>query len=183
MASLISSAWALVLAHITGEQDIVFGHLVAGRNSDIPEVAEIVGPCLNVIPVRTLVYPIKTSKISFNLSKTNTSPSGNQTRWAGTRSSKTNIIARPEISFAGVTAKLNGFQNPFGEAPFLFLFSEPEDSQLKIMISGNTHFLTVERASLLVDMLAQTAQALSYSPQASLASHRLSLPGCAFNDG
>ncbi|KAK1914219.1 hypothetical protein P3342_007465 [Pyrenophora teres f. teres] len=89
MASLISSAWALVLAHITGEQDIVFGHLVAGRNSDIPEVAEIVGPCLNVIPVRTLVYPIKTSKISFNLSKTNTSPSGNQTRWAGTRSSKT----------------------------------------------------------------------------------------------
>ncbi|KAL7780538.1 hypothetical protein CFE70_010562 [Pyrenophora teres f. teres 0-1] len=200
MASLISSAWALVLAHITGEQDIVFGHLVAGRNSDIPEVAEIVGPCLNVIPVRTLVYPIKTSKDLIQSVQDQHVSLGESdsmgwdeivkdcTDWpAGTMYDSLvqhqNIIARPEISFAGVTAKLNWFQNPFGEAPFLFLFSEPEDSQLKIMISGNTHFLTVERASLLVDMLAQTAQALSYSPQASLASHRLSLPGCAFNDG
>ncbi|CAE7222058.1 Destruxin synthetase [Pyrenophora teres f. teres] len=200
MASLISSAWALVLAHITGEQDIVFGHLVAGRNSDIPEVAEIVGPCLNVIPVRTHVYPIKTSKDLIQSVQDQHVSLGESdsmgwdeivkdcTDWpAGTMYDSLvqhqNIITRPEISFAGVTAKLNGFQNPFGEARFLFLFSEPEDSQLKIMISGNTHFLTVERASLLVDMLAQTAQALSYSPQASLASHRLSLPGCAFNDG
>ncbi|KAL7780605.1 hypothetical protein CFE70_010630 [Pyrenophora teres f. teres 0-1] len=200
MASLISSAWALVLAHITGEQDIVFGHLVAGRNSDIPEVAEIVGPCLNVIPVRTLVYPIKTSNDLIQSVQDQHVSLGESdsigwdeivkdcTDWpAGTMFDSLvqhqNIIAQPEISFAGVTAKLNGFQNPFGEAPFLSLFSQPEDSQLKIIISGNTHFLTVERASLLVDMLAQTAQALSYSPQASLASHRLSLPGCAFNDG
>ncbi|KAL7780525.1 hypothetical protein CFE70_010549, partial [Pyrenophora teres f. teres 0-1] len=200
MASLISSAWALVLAHITGEQDIVFGHLVAGRNSDIPEVAEIVGPCLNVIPVRTLVYPFKTSKDLIQSVQDQHVSLGESdsmgwdeivkdcTDWpAGTMFDSLvqhqNVVTQPELHLAGSTAKLEAFRNPFAVVPYLSLFSQPEDSQLKIMISGNTHFLTVERASLLVDMLAQTAQALSYSPQASLASHRLSLPGCAFNDG
>ncbi|CAE7034434.1 HC-toxin synthetase [Pyrenophora teres f. teres] len=139
MASLISSAWALVLAHITGEQDIVFGHLVAGRNSDIPEVAEIVGPCLNVIPVRTLVYPIKTSKDLIQSVQDQHVSLGESdsmgwdeivkdcTDWpAGTMYDSLvqhqNIIARPEISFAGVTAKLNGSKTPSERRASCFCF-------------------------------------------------------------
>ncbi|CAE7221046.1 Aureobasidin A1 biosynthesis complex [Pyrenophora teres f. teres] len=199
MASLLSSAWALVLASITGEQDVVFGHVVAGRNSDIPNVTEIIGPCLNIIPVRTLVHPTKTSKeltqsvqdqhISLGQSDSMGWDEIVQdcTDWpAGTMFDSVvqhqNIVAQPEIHFAGATAKLNGFKNSFGVAPYLTLFSEPQGNQLKIMISGNTHFLTLERASLLVDMLGQAAQALSYSPQASLASLTLSLPNSVLSD-
>ncbi|EFQ90044.1 hypothetical protein PTT_13458, partial [Pyrenophora teres f. teres 0-1] len=72
--------------------------------------------------------------------------------------------------------------NPFGVAPYLTLFTEPQGNQLKIVIGGNTNFLTLERASLLVDMLGQAAQALSYSPQASLASLTLSLPNSVLSD-
>jgi aryl carrier-like protein len=61
MASLVSSAWAVVLSHISGEDDVVYRHVVAGRNSDIPGITEMVGPCLNIIPVRTIVSPNMTS--------------------------------------------------------------------------------------------------------------------------
>ncbi|KAL7780642.1 hypothetical protein CFE70_010667 [Pyrenophora teres f. teres 0-1] len=199
MASLLSSAWALVLASITGEQDVVFGHVVAGRNSDIPNVTEIIGPCLNIIPVRTLVHPTKTSKELIQSVQDQHISLGQSdsmgwdeivqdcTDWpAGTMFDSVvqhqNIVAQPEIHFAGATAKLNGFKNPFGVAPYLTLFSEPQGNQLKIIISGNTHFLTLERASLLVDMLGQAAQALSHSPQASLASLTLSLPNSVLSD-
>ncbi|KAL7780679.1 hypothetical protein CFE70_010704 [Pyrenophora teres f. teres 0-1] len=199
MASLLSSAWALVLASITGEQDVVFGHVVAGRNSDIPNVTEIIGPCLNIIPVRTLVHPTKTSKELIQSVQDQHISLGQSdsmgwdeivqdcTDWpAGTMFDSVvqhqNIVAQPEIHFAGATAKLNAFTNPFGVATYLTLFSEPQGNQLKIIISGNTHFLTLERASLLVDMLGQAAQALSYSPQASLASLTLSLPNSVLSD-
>ncbi|CAE7222387.1 Aureobasidin A1 biosynthesis complex, partial [Pyrenophora teres f. teres] len=199
MASLLSSAWALVLASITGEQDVVFGHVVAGRNSDIPNVTEIIGPCLNIIPVRTLVHPTKTSKELIQSVQDQHISLGQSdsmgwdeivqdcTDWpAGTMFDSVvqhqNIVAQPEIHFAGATAKLNAFKNPFGVAPYLTLFTEPQGNQLKIVIGGNTNFLTLERASLLVDMLGQAAQALSYSPQASLASLTLSLPNSVLSD-
>ncbi|KAJ8112404.1 hypothetical protein OPT61_g5221 [Boeremia exigua] len=56
LASLISSAWAHVLAHITGEEDIVYGYMVAGRNANLPTISKIVGPCVNIIPVRARIH-------------------------------------------------------------------------------------------------------------------------------
>ena len=43
-ALLVSSAWAMVLFYITGEEDVVYGQVVAGRNSDILGIAEMVSP-------------------------------------------------------------------------------------------------------------------------------------------
>ena len=46
LASLVSAAWAKLLSHITGEADVVYGYMVAGRNANIPAITKIVGPCL-----------------------------------------------------------------------------------------------------------------------------------------
>ena len=43
-ALLVSSAWAMVLFYITGEEDVVYGQVVTGRNSDILGIAEMVSP-------------------------------------------------------------------------------------------------------------------------------------------
>ncbi|KAI9745822.1 MAG: hypothetical protein M1818_000503 [Claussenomyces sp. TS43310] len=51
-ATVIKSAWALVLAQLAARSDVVFGHTISGRNVDMDEVENIVGPCLNVVPVR-----------------------------------------------------------------------------------------------------------------------------------
>ncbi|KAM0283687.1 hypothetical protein ACHAO9_009615 [Fusarium lateritium] len=63
MATLVKLAWAITLSrlfHCTrpngtsshGPSDVVFGQVVHGRNLGIPHEDRIVGPCLNIIPVR-----------------------------------------------------------------------------------------------------------------------------------
>jgi hypothetical protein len=52
-ATIVKAAWSTVLSRVTGKTDIVFGHLISGRNIDnVPGIESIVGPCLNVVPVR-----------------------------------------------------------------------------------------------------------------------------------
>ncbi|EED16046.1 nonribosomal peptide synthase, putative [Talaromyces stipitatus ATCC 10500] len=54
-ATVIKAAWALTLARITGSADIVFGHTISGRNTAaITGVESMVGPCMNIVPVRVL---------------------------------------------------------------------------------------------------------------------------------
>ena len=51
-ATIIKAAWALALNKLMGEADIVFGNLTSGRSAPVDDVESVVGPCLNLIPVR-----------------------------------------------------------------------------------------------------------------------------------
>ncbi|QQC91378.1 non-ribosomal peptide synthetase [Streptomyces alfalfae] len=50
--TLAQTAWALVLARLTGGRDLVFGGVVAGRPHDLPGAGEMVGLFINTLPVR-----------------------------------------------------------------------------------------------------------------------------------
>ncbi|KAL2826232.1 hypothetical protein BDW59DRAFT_161069 [Aspergillus cavernicola] len=50
--TLVQAAWALTLAKLSADADVVFGLTINGRNASIPGVQDTVGPCLNMIPVR-----------------------------------------------------------------------------------------------------------------------------------
>ncbi|KAI0964932.1 hypothetical protein F4678DRAFT_454558 [Xylaria arbuscula] len=52
LATLARTAWAVLLSTMTGATDVVFGQVVAGRNSEIPQIEKIVGCCLNIVPER-----------------------------------------------------------------------------------------------------------------------------------
>lgn len=51
-ATLVKAAWSYVLAQLAGSPDVVFGHVISGRNGAVPSVEKIVGACLNIVPVR-----------------------------------------------------------------------------------------------------------------------------------
>lgn len=51
-ATIIKAAWSLVLAKWSAESDIVFGNVISGRNAAVLGVESIIGPCVNLIPVR-----------------------------------------------------------------------------------------------------------------------------------
>ncbi|KAK3360589.1 non-ribosomal peptide synthetase [Lasiosphaeria hispida] len=51
-ATVVKAAWAYVLAQISTSPDVVFGHTISGRNADIDGVENMIGPCLNLVPVR-----------------------------------------------------------------------------------------------------------------------------------
>ncbi|MBO0916240.1 non-ribosomal peptide synthetase, partial [Streptomyces laculatispora] len=55
--TVLNAAWALVLSATTGRTDVVFGTAVAGRPSDVPDAAGIIGMFLNTIPARVTFTP------------------------------------------------------------------------------------------------------------------------------
>ncbi|MFI9814180.1 non-ribosomal peptide synthetase [Saccharothrix variisporea] len=58
--SVVQSAWALVLASLTGRDDVVFGATVSGRHPDVPGVDTMVGLLINTVPARVRLRPSET---------------------------------------------------------------------------------------------------------------------------
>ena len=56
-ATILKAAWAVTLAQLSGKSDVVFGNLTSGRNIPMAGVESIVGPCVNIIPVRIKLEP------------------------------------------------------------------------------------------------------------------------------
>ncbi|KAK9761919.1 hypothetical protein K7432_012810, partial [Basidiobolus ranarum] len=50
--TLIKATWALLLKIYTQSEDVVFGYMVNGRNSDLEGVSSMIGPCINTLPCR-----------------------------------------------------------------------------------------------------------------------------------
>ncbi|MFD8757355.1 condensation domain-containing protein, partial [Kitasatospora sp. NPDC059577] len=50
--TLIQGAWGLLLAALTGRDDVVFGTTVSGRPPEIPGITTMVGLFINTVPVR-----------------------------------------------------------------------------------------------------------------------------------
>jgi amino acid adenylation domain-containing protein len=51
-ASVLKAAWAIVLARELCLDDVVFGQVVANRSSSFLETDQVMGPCVNLLPVR-----------------------------------------------------------------------------------------------------------------------------------
>ncbi|EAW16449.1 nonribosomal peptide synthetase fmqC [Aspergillus fischeri NRRL 181] len=61
MATLVKAAWALALARLSKQTDLVFGHTVSGRNMPIPDVDRMAGCCINTAPIRVRIQPAWTA--------------------------------------------------------------------------------------------------------------------------
>ncbi|MGW2472560.1 amino acid adenylation domain-containing protein [Streptomyces sp. NPDC001665] len=58
--TLVQGAWGLLLGHLTGRSDVVFGTTVSGRPPELPGVESMVGLFINTVPVRTGPAPGET---------------------------------------------------------------------------------------------------------------------------
>ncbi|CAG9998538.1 unnamed protein product [Clonostachys byssicola] len=59
-AIVLKAAWAKVLAAVTGQPDVVFGYLVSGRSLPMAQIEDVIGPCINAVPVRVNTSQTKT---------------------------------------------------------------------------------------------------------------------------
>ncbi|WP_189030948.1 non-ribosomal peptide synthetase [Nocardia rhizosphaerihabitans] len=55
--TVVQTAWALLLAELTGHTDVVFGTTVSGRPPDLPGSERIVGMLVNTVPARIGLVP------------------------------------------------------------------------------------------------------------------------------
>jgi non-ribosomal peptide synthase protein (TIGR01720 family) len=51
-STVVQGAWALLLGHLSGQHDVVFGAAFSGRPAELSGVESLVGPCVNNLPVR-----------------------------------------------------------------------------------------------------------------------------------
>ncbi len=52
LSTLVQGAWALLLGHYSGEDDVVFGVTVSGRPTDLAGAQSMVGMFINTLPLR-----------------------------------------------------------------------------------------------------------------------------------
>ncbi|TAQ84797.1 hypothetical protein B7494_g6879 [Chlorociboria aeruginascens] len=52
MASIVKAAWSIVLAKMTKQKDIVFGHIINGRDAPLQDIESLSGPCATISPLR-----------------------------------------------------------------------------------------------------------------------------------
>ena len=50
--TLVQTAWGVVLATLTGREDVVFGATVSGRPPEVPGIEGMIGLFINTLPVR-----------------------------------------------------------------------------------------------------------------------------------
>ncbi|WP_020387123.1 non-ribosomal peptide synthase/polyketide synthase [Kribbella catacumbae] len=55
--AVLNSAWGLVLAAVTGRDDVVFGTTVSGRPTDLEDIDSVIGLFLNTVPARVALDP------------------------------------------------------------------------------------------------------------------------------
>ncbi|KAF2667089.1 nonribosomal siderophore peptide synthase Sid2 [Microthyrium microscopicum] len=59
LATILTVAWAIVLARSQGLHDVVFGAVVNGRSVPLPEIEQVAGPCYGIVPVRVELKNLK----------------------------------------------------------------------------------------------------------------------------
>jgi amino acid adenylation domain-containing protein/non-ribosomal peptide synthase protein (TIGR01720 family) len=55
--TVVSTAWALLLARLTGRHDVVFGTTVSGRSPEVHGIESMIGVFINTLPVRVRLDP------------------------------------------------------------------------------------------------------------------------------
>jgi hypothetical protein len=189
-ATLIKSAWAATLARIANSTDIVFGHLISGRSNDIPNVANIVGPCLNMVPVRIVYRPewtvldllnnIQDQQISnmpfetlgFRDITRNCTDWPDWTNFSSILQHNQNIQSEdPALSLGGIKYKLGAVASQEDFADFSVLSTSKAGNQLEVMLTyaPNTT-ITTEYAQNVFDILCTTAITFAEDPYSLLPS-------------
>ncbi|GGK46492.1 non-ribosomal peptide synthetase [Streptomyces flaveus] len=59
--TVVQAAWSLVLAGLTGTDDVVFGVTVNGRPAELPGIESMVGLFINTLPLRIRLRPEQTA--------------------------------------------------------------------------------------------------------------------------
>ncbi|MFK0286703.1 non-ribosomal peptide synthase/polyketide synthase [Streptomyces sp. NPDC090499] len=57
LGTVVQAAWGLLLAGLTGRQDVVFGTTVSGRDAAVPGIESMVGLFINTLPTRLTWAP------------------------------------------------------------------------------------------------------------------------------
>ncbi|KAJ6068698.1 hypothetical protein N7499_010585 [Penicillium canescens] len=167
-ATILKTAWALVLSSCSGNSDVVFGHVVSGRNLPQVNIEQVIGPCLNILPTRVIIDP--TATVKHLLEAVQAQHASHMAHESlGTReivqncspwhpSTRMSSIVQHQNIDQDATVTLNN-QN--------YLVHHPLDSnQIEVLFIASSRSVGQPMATALLDRLCATIQAICDSPHA-----------------
>ena len=178
MATLVSSAWALVLSSMTGERDVVYGQVVAGRNASMAGVSEVVGLCANIVPVRVEIQPQHRvfdllNRVQDDFVSIEQSDSmglhdiiDKSTNWPA-HTDFNSVIQHvgsdriPTFLVDGEHTPVCWFQHEYVDFSYIKVHSTTEDNRLGLYISGDGTRLTSEMVDAFLSSLCAAVDFLS----------------------
>ncbi|PHH91429.1 hypothetical protein CDD83_523 [Cordyceps sp. RAO-2017] len=178
MATLVSAAWAVLLSRIAGQADVVYGHLIAGRNSAIQGVEEMVGCCINIVPVRVTISPSQTAAelllhVQGQFLSTGEADSlgfkdiiEHSTDWPAGSSfdailQHQNVDEHPKIQAPGRSSRVQFFENPHFVPTTIGVVSYSQGDRLRIELNASTGIMTSETARQLLGGLFSITEKLA----------------------
>ncbi|GIC91342.1 nonribosomal peptide synthase [Aspergillus udagawae] len=180
MASVVRSAWSLVLGLETGARDIVFGQTVNSRSCPLPDIDRILGCCLNFIPARIQLQQSWTGRDLLQHAQTQYQKTVKHddielqeiidhcTAWPNGTDFNT-IVQHQNIPLnhtmllgdLQTTFSPNGYFRPGRE---LFIFTEPFGDLLSVQLCVNPNVMDLPRARSLHHRLVKLIVDLCCSP-------------------
>ena len=179
-ASFMSAAWAVYLSQFLKEDDVVYGQLVNGRNASIPGVEEIIGCCINIVPVRVnlalytstteLVRSVQSQFIALGEADSLgfTDAIENCTEWPpGSKIYSCSIYQNIdedlvfEIGDERFRCRLCQFENHRRLPYFLYVISLPRGDKLGVQVVTHSHMMTIEKAQALLNSFCPLVEKLA----------------------
>jgi non-ribosomal peptide synthetase component F len=166
-----------MLALLTGQTDVVYEHLVAGRNSAIPQIEDVVGCCLNLIPVRVnltnaqspaeLLCAVQEQFLALGeadslggkdiIEHCTDWPAGSSLE--STVQHESNDEGR-DVQVAGGPLEAGYFKNPHSVPTGIYMFSIVRGDQLCFELATNTHVMSEKTANAIVNGLVRLVDQL-----------------------
>jgi hypothetical protein len=179
-ATLVSTAWAVLLSSLSRSQDVVYSHYVAGRNSVMQGVEDIVGCCLNIVLVRVkfaafttpaeLLQGIQEQYLAMGEADslgltdivkhcTNWGPESLETCLQSTVHHG-NVDENPEIQTDNGPLRVQEFQNEKYPSASIAVVSRVKGDCINLEINTSTLMMTEETATLLLSSLVDVVEKL-----------------------
>lgn len=185
LASLVKAAWLLTLAKQCQKTDVVFGQIVHGRAHGFPGEEAVVGPCLNLIPVRANLTKIKHGgNLLHHVQQQNLASTvydrvqfqdiiNNSTDWPEDTTFGTKLLHRDvgspmKLQFGGTLASLDEYYAAelTKERRELVVLSTVAGQNHTVQILATNAYLDEPSANAMVDTLVSYVQKLAQDPQA-----------------
>ncbi|KAI9903491.1 hypothetical protein N3K66_000020 [Trichothecium roseum] len=188
LASAISSAWAFVLSELTRSRDIVYGSLVTGRGVNMPDIENVVGPCVNMVPVRARLSPQQTAHSLFlSIQEQNLVAQEhavglqdiqNNVGWAVGSDFESvvqhqGVDETPGFQLSNGSVKVGWFDSPYYFPPRLLVMSYPMAGGVRIKLHANSHIVSVDMAETLLSSLCKALKMLIASHDKPLSHSKL----------
>lgn len=185
-ATLVRTAWAVVLSRLSGSNDVVYGQVVAGRNLAILGIEKIVGCCLNVVPTRiifsrhenvaTLIHAVQDQLLAMGEADTLGFKDifQNCTDWPATSEFESiihhrNVEDHPEIQTPKGRSQMQSFYSRI-PSPCIIIISTQHGGNIRIHIVANTSIMTLDTGNKLASSIAQIIEQLVTSMHMPLSS-------------